>query len=92
METARFCADVLTKKATAVGDTTLYAIALRTGVRESTISRLVSGRTVPSLATLVAVADAYGCSLDDLVIGRTTRPLSRVPGQHAGRKRKAVPA
>ncbi|MDH6189212.1 Helix-turn-helix protein [Streptomyces sp. ADI96-15] len=92
MDSARFCADFLTKKATAAGDITLHAIALRTGVRESTISRLVSGRTAPSLATLVAVADAYGCSLDDLVIGRTKPPLRRVPGQHAGRKPKAVPA
>ncbi|WP_019548515.1 helix-turn-helix domain-containing protein [Streptomyces sulphureus] len=92
MDTARFRVDVLTKRASAAGDITLYAIALRTGLRESTISRLMSGRTVPSLTTLVAVADAYGCSLDDLVIGRTTRPFGTVPAQHASRKRKAVPA
>ncbi|WP_432001537.1 helix-turn-helix domain-containing protein [Streptomyces sioyaensis] len=66
----RFHADVLTDKAGSMGDTTHLAIALRAGVRESTISRLLSGRTVPSLATLVALADAYNCSLDDLVLGR----------------------
>ncbi|WP_433856747.1 helix-turn-helix domain-containing protein [Streptomyces kronopolitis] len=74
--TLRFRADVLTTKAEAVGDTTHYAIAQRAGVRESTISRLVAGRTVPTVATLFAIADAYGIDLDDLVTGRVPRPVA----------------
>ncbi|MCX5326369.1 helix-turn-helix domain-containing protein [Streptomyces sp. NBC_00120] len=77
--TLRFCADVLTKKAEAVGDTTHYAIAQRAGVRESTISRLVAGRTVPTVATLFALADAYGIDIDHLVTGRVPRPADTVP-------------
>ncbi|MFZ3595125.1 helix-turn-helix domain-containing protein [Streptomyces sp. BH104] len=85
--TLRFCADVLTKKAEAVGDATHYAIAQRAGVRESTISRLISGRTVPTVATLCALADAYGIAIDDLVSGRV--PGQAVPAQRDGGK---VPA
>lgn len=79
-----FRADVLARKAKDVGDTTHYAIALRTGVRESTISRLLSGQTVPTLSTLIAVADAYDMALDELV-GRTRI----VPTQRAARPKPA---
>lgn len=72
-------AAVLRKKAEAAGDTTHYAIALRAGVRESTISRLLNGRTAPSLATLIAVADAYDMTLDELV-GRSAH-APRIPQQ-----------
>ncbi|MCX4550532.1 MULTISPECIES: helix-turn-helix transcriptional regulator [unclassified Streptomyces] len=63
----RFRADVLAAKAAAASDMTHYAIARRTGVVESTISRLIAGRTMPSLPTLGAIAAAYGTTLDDLV-------------------------
>lgn len=81
--TLRFRVDVLTDRARALGDETHYAIAQRAGVRESTISRLVAGRTVPSLPTLAALAAAYGTSLDDLVTG-LTQPTVAVPAQRTG--------
>ncbi|MEU6929037.1 helix-turn-helix transcriptional regulator [Streptomyces sp. NPDC046374] len=65
----RFRADVLTKKAQAAGDTTNFLIAVRTGLRESTISRLMAGLTMPTVPTLGAIASAYGMTLDDLVAG-----------------------
>ncbi|QKW07015.1 helix-turn-helix transcriptional regulator [Streptomyces sp. NA04227] len=80
--TLRFCADVLTKKAESVGDLTHHAIAQRAGVRESTISRLIAGRTVPTVATLFAVADAYGIDIDDLVTGRISRPAATALSPH----------
>ncbi|MEV6565952.1 helix-turn-helix domain-containing protein [Streptomyces kronopolitis] len=86
----RFHADVLTDKAGSLGDTTHYAIALRAGVRESTISRLLGGRTVPSLATLVALADAYNCALDDLVLGRAEPARASSPGAAPAQAREAV--
>ncbi|MDX2919697.1 helix-turn-helix transcriptional regulator [Streptomyces sp. NE06-03C] len=75
----RFKADVLSEKATAAGDVTMYDIAVRTGVRESTISRILSGRSTPTLATLAAVAVAYGTTLDELVDGMARPPA--VPAQ-----------
>lgn len=87
MTTLRFRVDVLTKKAEAKGDHTHYAIAQRIGVRESTISRLMAGRTIPNLLTLAALAGAYGTSLDDLVErGTGTTPVQlalTVPAQRS---------
>ncbi|MFJ2206038.1 helix-turn-helix domain-containing protein [Streptomyces microflavus] len=76
----RLKADVLNQKAEAAGDLTMYDIAQRTGVRESTISRLLSGRTTPTLSTLAAVATAYGTTLDELVDG-LIQPSAAVPAQ-----------
>ncbi|MGW5930562.1 helix-turn-helix domain-containing protein [Streptomyces anulatus] len=76
----RFRADVLTQKAEAAGDVTMYDIAVRTGVRESTVSRTLSGRSIPSLSTLAAYAMAYGTTLDDLVDGMVL-PSAAVPAQ-----------
>ncbi|MFZ4266512.1 helix-turn-helix domain-containing protein [Streptomyces arboris] len=75
----RLKADVLNRKAEAAGDLTMYDIAQRAGVRESTISRLLSGRTTPTLSTLAAVAVAYGTTLDELVDGMARPPA--VPAQ-----------
>lgn len=75
----RLHAQYLSEKAEAAGDKTNIAIAVRTGVRESTISRLMTGRTTPSLATLAALAAAYDTTLDDLVVGLA----ARVPAQRA---------
>ncbi|MFJ5890397.1 helix-turn-helix domain-containing protein [Streptomyces californicus] len=76
----RFKAAVLNEKAEAAGDLTMHDIAKRTGVRESTISRLLSGRTTPTLSTLGAVAAAYGTTLDELVDGVIPSPAP-VPAQ-----------
>lgn len=80
--TLSFRTDVLTTKAKAAGDTTLSLIAQRTGVQESTISRLLAGRTTPTVATLAAIADAYGTTLDDLV-QRPSSPKRAIPTQRA---------
>ncbi len=42
-------------------------VAARTGLQPSAISHLESGKRMPSLETLRAVADAVGASVDDLL-------------------------
>lgn len=79
----RFRADVLTERAEAMGDSTLHLIATRTGLRESTISRLMTGRTTPTLLTLAAIASAYGTTLDALVTG-LVQAAPTVPAQRTG--------
>ncbi|MEU2487132.1 helix-turn-helix transcriptional regulator [Streptomyces sp. NPDC012617] len=76
----RLSVDVLTEKARALGDHTKLAIAQRTGVQESTISRLMALRTRPSLDTLHAIAKAYETTMDELI---TTdgAPVASVPAQ-----------
>ncbi|WP_327421890.1 helix-turn-helix domain-containing protein [Streptomyces sp. NBC_01707] len=59
--------DLLLKAATAAGQKTPSGIAQRIGVKNSTMWRLIAGRTTPSLSTLVALSEAYEISLDDLV-------------------------
>ncbi|MFF1834140.1 helix-turn-helix domain-containing protein [Streptomyces sp. NPDC058231] len=59
--------DVLLERATAAGQITSSGIAQRIGVTDSTMWRLIEGRTTPSLRTLVALRRAYEISLDDLV-------------------------
>lgn len=49
------------------GDTTLDAIAQRTGLHIAVLSRLINGKRQPTVATLTAVADAYAVTLDDLI-------------------------
>ncbi|MFF4292199.1 helix-turn-helix domain-containing protein [Streptomyces vinaceus] len=74
----RFRADVLAKKAKAAGDDTNYAISVRTGLRECTVSRLLAGAVTPSLDTVCAVAVAYGTTLDELVDGlKAVVPVQR---------------
>lgn len=68
----RLRADVLCKKADAAGDITTIAIARRAGVDASTVSRLIAGETTPTVATLLALGDAYQISLDDLVLRPST--------------------
>lgn len=46
---------------------TLAALAERTGVSVSTLSRLEAGRRRPTLEQLLPLAKAYGVTLDDLV-------------------------
>lgn len=65
----RLRTDVLNEKAEEAGDRTSNAIAKRAGVQASTITRLVAGETTPTVATLVALGNAYKISLDDLVVG-----------------------
>lgn len=54
-------------RAAARGDCTAVAIAHRIGAQPSTVSRLMSHQTVPTVETLVALRSAYGLALDELV-------------------------
>lgn len=63
----RLRTDLLLVRAKEAGQTTPSGIAQRIGVQESTMWRLIEGRTTPSLPTLVALSNAYEISLDDLV-------------------------
>ncbi|MFD4315076.1 hypothetical protein [Streptomyces sp. NPDC058548] len=61
--------DVLSEQAEKAGDTTSYAIAIRAGVQPSTMTRLFNRSTSPTLATLVALRDAYQLeTIDSLVL------------------------
>ena len=69
-------------------DLTLIAVAERTGISKSTLSRLESGQRKPSLELLLPLAETYHLPLDELVgapprprirNGRVVYPL----GQHA---------
>ncbi|WP_439082153.1 helix-turn-helix domain-containing protein [Streptomyces sp. WL006] len=61
-------AETVWRRAAEVGDATLDAIAQRAGLDESTMSRLLAGRTTPQTASLVALKTAYRISLDELLI------------------------
>jgi transcriptional regulator with XRE-family HTH domain len=48
-------------------ETTLTALAEKTGISVSTLSRLESGQRKPTLELLLPLARAYGIQIDDLV-------------------------
>lgn len=49
---------------------TIAEVTRKTGISERTIRQLEAGKTNPSLATVVALADLYDVSLDDLTAAR----------------------
>ncbi|WP_329032203.1 helix-turn-helix domain-containing protein [Streptomyces sp. NBC_01725] len=49
------------------GDRTGYAIAKRTGLHESTVSRLLRGQQQPGANTLLLLARVYGTDFEDLI-------------------------
>ncbi|MFI2301970.1 helix-turn-helix domain-containing protein [Actinacidiphila glaucinigra] len=57
----------LREKAEEVGDTCDAEIAKRIGVRQSTISRLLTGETFPSVRTLYVLGGAYNVAMDELI-------------------------
>lgn len=57
----------LHEAAAARGDHSNYAIAKRTGLNQTTLSRICRGVAAPATKTLVTLASTYGLSLDDLV-------------------------
>ena len=63
----RLRGDQLEKVAAAKGDTSGYAIAKRSGLAESTVSRLRRGLARPAAETLVALVTAYETTIDELV-------------------------
>ncbi|MFC9604626.1 helix-turn-helix domain-containing protein [Streptomyces niveus] len=79
----RLRTDILRACANKAGDETAGAIARKTGVRQSTVSRLLAGSTTPSLPTLIAMRAAYSISLDDLVNSGEAAPVAQVPSEAA---------
>ncbi|MFF2650358.1 helix-turn-helix domain-containing protein [Streptomyces sp. NPDC058045] len=59
--------DRLMEAAATRGDHTSYAIWKRTGVAQSTLSRLRRGIAKPAADTLLTLATAYELSVDDLI-------------------------
>ncbi|MFF9554535.1 helix-turn-helix domain-containing protein [Streptomyces albus] len=49
------------------GDTTGYAIAQRTGVPESSVSRILRGQSQPGVISLLRLCRTYGLALDELI-------------------------
>jgi transcriptional regulator with XRE-family HTH domain len=67
MSTYRFRADRLTEAATRVGDRSSYAIAKRTGLSQTAVNRIRQGVVDPTVASLIALADPYELTLDELI-------------------------
>ncbi|WP_306186919.1 helix-turn-helix domain-containing protein [Streptomyces sp. MK5] len=59
--------DLLLRVASVHGDRSCYAIAKRTGIAESTLSRLRRGVAKPAAGTLLTLATTYGLSVDELI-------------------------
>ncbi|MFD3917191.1 helix-turn-helix domain-containing protein [Streptomyces sp. NPDC058603] len=65
--THRLRTDMLRSAARELGDETGYAIAQRTGIAETTVSRLLRGVTQPGVKTLLIFRRVYGIPLDESV-------------------------
>lgn len=57
----------LQEAAASHGDHTNYAIAKRTGLDQTILSRACRGLVQPSAGTLLTLATTYGLSIDDLI-------------------------
>jgi transcriptional regulator with XRE-family HTH domain len=60
--------DRLTEVAAAKGDHSGYAIARRSGLAQSTVSRLRRGLARPATESLLALVRAYDTTIDELVV------------------------
>lgn len=67
MSSYRLRSERLHEAAAARGDHSNYAIAKRTGLNQTTLSRICRGVAKPAAQTLLALAAAYGLSIDELV-------------------------
>lgn len=65
--TYRLRVDHLRTAARNHGDATGYAIAQRTGISESSISRILRGTTLPDLRSLLIIASTYGTTVEELI-------------------------
>lgn len=63
----RLRTDRLREVARERGDASGYAIAQRTGLAESTVSRLLRGKTQPGAKSLMRFCDAYGTDAGHLM-------------------------
>jgi transcriptional regulator with XRE-family HTH domain len=59
--------DRLDEAAAKKGDLSSYAIAKRTGLAESTLSRLRRGLASPATASLMKLSEIYGIPVDELI-------------------------
>jgi transcriptional regulator with XRE-family HTH domain len=59
--------DRLRDAAAHMGDSSGYAIAQRTGLTETTVSRLLRRKVRPTVGTLLVLRRVYGFTLDDYV-------------------------
>lgn len=57
----------LKEAAAALDDHTNYAIAKRTGLDQTTLSRACRGLVQPATGTLLTLATTYGLSIDELI-------------------------
>lgn len=57
----------LREKAGEAGDISDAEIARRAGVRQSTITRLLTGQTMPTIHTLWVLGTAYRVPMDELI-------------------------
>ncbi|MCY0943573.1 helix-turn-helix domain-containing protein [Streptomyces antarcticus] len=67
MSTYRLRATLLAEAAAAKGDNSNYAIAKRTGLNQTTISRLRRGIAKPAISSLLVLASTYGMTVEDLL-------------------------
>lgn len=63
----RLHGDRLAEAAAAKGDMSSYAIAKRTGLNQTTLSRLRRGIAQPATSTLLTLATEYGLTVEDLL-------------------------
>lgn len=67
MPTYRLRSERLREAAAEKGDHSSYAVAKRTGLAESTLSRLHRGLAKPATGSLLILAATYGLAMEDLV-------------------------
>lgn len=67
MSSYRLRSERLREAAAEKGDHSSYAVAKRTGLAESTLSRLHRGLAKPATGSLLILATTYGLSMEDLV-------------------------
>lgn len=78
----RLNGEALWQRARAIGDESQRAIAERARVDGSILSRLLEGNRGPSLDTVIALAQAYACRVEDLIVRPDGTPL-QIPAQAA---------
>lgn len=67
MSTYRLHGSRLAEAAAAKGDKTNYAIAKRTGLNQTTISRLRRGLARPATSSLLVLAATYDMAIEELL-------------------------
>ncbi|MFE2747370.1 XRE family transcriptional regulator [Streptomyces scopuliridis] len=63
----RFRIEVLREAAAKLGDSTGYAIYRRTGIAESSVYRILAGRSQPDLISVLLMGEAYDVPVEELM-------------------------